>query len=384
MRPRIDVPGTLTASAGLFALVYGFSNAETHGWGAPLTIVALAAGVALLAAFIAIERRVEHPLLPLRVVADRGRGGAYLAVAIVGAGMFGVFLFLTYYMQQTLGFSPLKTGLAFLPMMAVIMPTGAIGQTRLVPRFGARRLVTLGMVFGAIAMLILTGVTVDSELRDARAAGPDGHGPRPRPGHGARDEHRDARRRPPRRRRRLRDGQHRPADRRLDRHGAAEHAGRRARRSSYAAPHRPAADLAAQAAVHGYTTAFTWSAGIFVDRRPGLMAAAAERRAGSSSRTHRPSWSSRTEARHDWLAVAPAASQRERAWTTLMITMQIQATIVANVAPSSPSACEAAATSTPRPIEPRAMTTVTASRIEVVRRRRCSRRSASESSTASS
>ena len=84
-KPRIDIPGTITASVGLFGLVYGFSNAETHGWGAPLTIVALAAGVALLAAFIAIERRVEHPLLPLRVIADRGRGGAYLAVAIVGA-----------------------------------------------------------------------------------------------------------------------------------------------------------------------------------------------------------------------------------------------------------------------------------------------------------
>jgi EmrB/QacA subfamily drug resistance transporter len=161
-KPHIDIPGTLTASAGLFGLVFGFSNAETHGWGASLTIAALAAGVALLAAFVAIERRVEHPLLPLRVVAHRGRGGAYLAVAIVGAGMFGVFLFLTYYMQQTLGFSPLKTGLAFLPMMGVIMPTGAIGQTRLLPRFGARRLVTLGMLLGAAAMLILTGVTPDS------------------------------------------------------------------------------------------------------------------------------------------------------------------------------------------------------------------------------
>ena len=74
-RPRIDLPGTLTASAGLFALVFGFSNAETHGWGAPLTIAALAAGVVLLAAFVAIERRVEHPLLPLRVVTDRDRGG---------------------------------------------------------------------------------------------------------------------------------------------------------------------------------------------------------------------------------------------------------------------------------------------------------------------
>ena len=79
-RPRLDVPGTLAASAGLFALVFGFSSAETSGWGAPLTIAALAAGVALLAAFVAIERRVAHPLLPLRVVTDRARGGSFLAV----------------------------------------------------------------------------------------------------------------------------------------------------------------------------------------------------------------------------------------------------------------------------------------------------------------
>jgi EmrB/QacA subfamily drug resistance transporter len=259
---RIDIPGTLTASAGLFGLVYGFANAETHGWGTPPTIAALAAGAALLAAFIAIERRVDHPLLPLRVVAHRGRGGAYLAVAIVGAGMFGVFLFLTYYMQQTLGFSPLKTGLAFLPMMAVIMPTGAIGQTRLVPRFGARRLVTLGMALGATAMLILTRVTVDSSYATHVLPGllvmGLGLGLIMAPALSTATlgvERRDA--------------------------GVASamvNTGQQiggsigtallstlasSAATSYRAAHRPAADLAAQAAVHGYTTAFTWSAGIF-------------------------------------------------------------------------------------------------------------------------
>ena len=159
---RIDVAGTMTASAGLFALVFGFSNAESHGWGAPLTIAAIAAGVALLGAFVAVERRVAHPLLPLRVVTDRNRGAAYLAVAAVGAGLFGVFLFLTYYMQQTLGFSPLTTGLAFLPMMAVIIPVGGIAQTRLLPRFGARPLITLGMLSSAVAMVMFTGVGVHS------------------------------------------------------------------------------------------------------------------------------------------------------------------------------------------------------------------------------
>jgi EmrB/QacA subfamily drug resistance transporter len=159
---RIDVAGTVTASGGLFALVFGFSQAETHGWGAPITIAAIAAGVALLGAFVAIERRVANPLLPLRVVADRDRSAGYLAVAAVGAGLFGVFLFLTYYLQQTLGFSPLTTGLAFMPMMAVILPVGGIAQTRLLPRYGARPLVTLGMLLGAGAMVMFTGVGVDS------------------------------------------------------------------------------------------------------------------------------------------------------------------------------------------------------------------------------
>ena len=159
---RIDVAGTVTASAGLFALVYGFSNAESHGWGAPLTIAAIAAGVAALIAFVAVERRVANPLLPLRVVADRNRGAGYLSVAAVGAGLFGVFLFLTYYMQQTLGFSPLTTGLAFMPMMAVIIPVGGIAQTQLMPRVGARPLVTAGMLLSAVAMVMFTGVGVDS------------------------------------------------------------------------------------------------------------------------------------------------------------------------------------------------------------------------------
>jgi EmrB/QacA subfamily drug resistance transporter len=261
-RPRIDIPGTLTASAGLFGLVYGFSNAATHGWGTPLTIAALAAGVALLAAFIAIERRVDHPLLPLRVVANRGRGGAYLAVAIVGAGMFGVFLFLTYYLQQTLGFSPLKTGLAFLPMMAVLIPTGAIGQTRLVPRFGARRMVTLGMVFGATAMLILTGVTVDSDYATHVLPGLMvmglGLGLVMAPAMSTATlgvDRRDAG---------VASAMVNTGSQIGGSIGTALLSTLAAgAANSYGAAHRPAADLVAQAAVHGYTTAFTWSAGIF-------------------------------------------------------------------------------------------------------------------------
>ncbi len=160
-RPRIDLPGVLVASAGLFGIVYGFSNAETHSWTAPVTIFALAASAVLLAAFVAIERRAAHPLLPLHIVWDRGRGGAYASIALAGSGVFGVFLFLTFYMQQTLGFSPLRTGLGFLPMTAMIIVTATTVQTKLVDRVGAKRLVTIGMTLGVLAMLIFTRLTPD-------------------------------------------------------------------------------------------------------------------------------------------------------------------------------------------------------------------------------
>ncbi|MEP6953854.1 MAG: MFS transporter [Solirubrobacteraceae bacterium] len=153
-RPRLDIPGTITASLGVFSLVYGFSNAETHSWSAPLTIFCLAAGVVLLVAFVVIQTRVANPLLPLRVVLDRNRGGSFLAMGIAGAGMFGVFLFLTYYLQQTKGFSPIQTGLGFLPMSAAIMVTATTATTKLVPRYGPRWLMTLGMALAATAMAL--------------------------------------------------------------------------------------------------------------------------------------------------------------------------------------------------------------------------------------
>jgi len=159
---KLDIPGTITASSGLFALVFGFSSAETRAWDDPVTVVALALGVLLLAAFVAVERRVAHPLLPLRVVLDRNRGGAYLAVGISGVAMFGVFLFLTFFMQQSLGFSPLETGLAFLSMTFAIIVTATSATTKLVPRFGARPLVTLGLALGSLAMVFFTGISVDS------------------------------------------------------------------------------------------------------------------------------------------------------------------------------------------------------------------------------
>jgi EmrB/QacA subfamily drug resistance transporter len=155
-RPRIDIPGVLAGSLGLFALVYGFSNAETHSWSAPVTIVALAASVVLLVSFVAIERRTPNPLLPLHIVTDRGRGGAYASIALAGSGVFGVFLFLTYYMQESLHFSPLTTGLAFLPMTGTIVVTSTTVQTKILPRTGPKPLIVGGMILGIIAMVSFT------------------------------------------------------------------------------------------------------------------------------------------------------------------------------------------------------------------------------------
>jgi EmrB/QacA subfamily drug resistance transporter len=159
VRPRIDLPGVGLASGGLFALVYGFSNAETSSWSDPITIIALAASAALLSGFVALERRVAHPLLPMHIIWDRARGGAYATIALAGSAVFAVFLFLTYYMQQNLGYSPLRTGLGFLPMTAMIVLTATTVQTRVLARTGAKPLVIGGMGFGVMAMLLLSRVT---------------------------------------------------------------------------------------------------------------------------------------------------------------------------------------------------------------------------------
>jgi EmrB/QacA subfamily drug resistance transporter len=161
-RPRLDIPGTVVASSGLFALVFGMSRAETDGWGDPVTLALLGASVVLLVAFVALQRRVAHPLLPLRVVTDRNRGGAYLAIATASAGIFGVFLFLTFYLQNTKGLTALETGLAFLPMNVSIIFTAALVNTRVLARTGPRPLVPAGMLLAALGMVLLTGIGVDT------------------------------------------------------------------------------------------------------------------------------------------------------------------------------------------------------------------------------
>ncbi len=159
---KLDIPGTLTASAGLFALVYGFSNAEQTSWTDPVTLGMLGGAVVLLASFVWIESRVANPLLPLRVVLDRDRGGSYLAVAMSAIAIFAVFLFLTYYLQENLGMSPVKSGLAFLPMVVGIVVSSTTANVKLLARVGARPLVPTGMALGALGMLYLTGLEAHS------------------------------------------------------------------------------------------------------------------------------------------------------------------------------------------------------------------------------
>ena len=216
-------------SVGLFALVYGFSQRRDRGLGRPAD-ARLARRRRVAAGRVrGSSARAAHPLLPLRVVLDRNRGGSYLAVAIAGAGMFGVFLFLTYYLQLTLGFSPIQTGLAFLPMIARSWSARRISTTRLLPRFGPKPLIAAGMLLAAAGMLLLTQLDGRLELRDRRPARPaltrrsasaSIFAPAMQHGH-PRRRHRG-------RGRRLGDGQHDPAGRRVDRHGAAEHARRSA------------------------------------------------------------------------------------------------------------------------------------------------------------
>ncbi|WP_328293133.1 MFS transporter [Kineococcus sp. NBC_00420] len=161
-RPRLDLIGTITITAGLVGIVYGFSSAETNGWSDAVTITCLAAGVVLVALFVVVESRVSHPLLPLRIVRDRDRGGALIAIGLVGVAMFGIFLFLTYYLRQTLQFSSLETGLSFLPMPLSIMTAATQITPRLLPRIGPKALITIGSLVAATGVLLFLRTNTES------------------------------------------------------------------------------------------------------------------------------------------------------------------------------------------------------------------------------
>jgi EmrB/QacA subfamily drug resistance transporter len=164
---RLDLLSVALVSASMFCLVYGFSNAATHNWHTPSTYGFLAAGVVLLTAFALRQTRAASPLLPPRVVLDRNRGGAYLALLIAGAGMFGIFLFLTYYLQQSLHYSPVVSGAAFLPMIAMVVVSANLSNIVLLPRLGPKPLVPAGMLLAAGSLVWLTRIGVDSGYASA-------------------------------------------------------------------------------------------------------------------------------------------------------------------------------------------------------------------------
>ena len=153
-----DIPGVITATIGLFSLVYGFSRAASHGWGNSFTLTLFGLALVFLLTFVAIEIKAPNPMMPLRVVTDRNRGGSYLGSMFVGAGLFSMFLFLGLYLQVILGYSPLKSGVAFLPFTAgIIIFAGVASQ--LLPKIGPKPLMIPGLILAAIGMLLLTRIT---------------------------------------------------------------------------------------------------------------------------------------------------------------------------------------------------------------------------------
>jgi EmrB/QacA subfamily drug resistance transporter len=159
---ELDIPGVLLVSSGVFCLVYGFSNAGTHSWTTPSTYLFLAVAVVLLAVFAFWMSRAKSPLMPPRVVLDRNRGAAYLGILIAGAGMFGIFLFVTYYLQDTLNYSPVITGVAFLPMVACIATSSNVSNIVLMPRIGPKPIVSAGLLLAAVGMTLFTRIGVHS------------------------------------------------------------------------------------------------------------------------------------------------------------------------------------------------------------------------------
>ncbi|AYL36565.1 MFS transporter [Streptomyces fungicidicus] len=161
-RSPLDIPGVVLSTLGLVALVYGFTRAESEGWSDSVTVAMFVASAVLLAAFVAVEARVKAPLLPLRVITERNRGGVYLSLGLAIIAMFGLFLFLTYYLQVVKGYTPVRTGFAFLPMVAGMITGSTQIGTRLMTRVAPRLLMGPGFLVAAVGMLFLTQMEIDS------------------------------------------------------------------------------------------------------------------------------------------------------------------------------------------------------------------------------
>ncbi|MEO8889682.1 MAG: MFS transporter [Jatrophihabitantaceae bacterium] len=160
-RPTLDWAGAVTITSGLIAVVYGIVSTDSHSWGSGLVLGYLAAGVALLVAFVVIETRHRHPLVPLRLFRSRNLTGANLIMVLIGSVMFSLFFFLSQFLQEVQGFSPLRTGFAFLPMpLAIIVGTQL--SSRIVGRVGARTLLVVGTSIAAFGLLLLSRIRPDS------------------------------------------------------------------------------------------------------------------------------------------------------------------------------------------------------------------------------
>jgi EmrB/QacA subfamily drug resistance transporter len=158
----LDIPGAVLATLGTVAMIYGFGEAASKGWGSGQVIVSLIAALVLLAAFVYVQRRSANPLLPLHLLANRNRAGAFLSIALAMVGLFGLFLFMTYQLQVIMKFSPLKAGLALLPATVVTVLVNTQVTPRLLPRVPARWLVAPGLVIASCGLLIFTQLTPDS------------------------------------------------------------------------------------------------------------------------------------------------------------------------------------------------------------------------------
>ncbi|MSY31775.1 MAG: MFS transporter [Actinobacteria bacterium] len=157
---RYDVPGAITATGGMLAIVYGVSEASTKGWASTSALTFMLSGAALIGLFFFLETRVPHPLLPLRLF-NRIRGGAYLSSILAGMGIFGMFLFMTFYFQNIHGYSAVKSGLCFLPFsLCVIVSAGS--ASKLLPKIGPRPLATIGLIMAAFGLLYLSTLTATS------------------------------------------------------------------------------------------------------------------------------------------------------------------------------------------------------------------------------
>ncbi|WP_328538094.1 MFS transporter [Streptomyces sp. NBC_00344] len=159
---RLDIPGVVLGCGGLIAIVYGLNEAQTHGWTSKLVLSLLIGGVALLAVFTWWQTRAKRPLLPLHIVRNRNRGGSILTMCLATIGLFGLFLFMTYYLQTILGYSPIRAGCAFLPMSAMIIIVSTQVSARLLHFVPPRLLMGPGMLIAAGGLFTLTFIGTHS------------------------------------------------------------------------------------------------------------------------------------------------------------------------------------------------------------------------------